>query len=383
MSVVTHQARRRWAAVVAGLGVLAAAPAATSAASSWAVAATSDDGPAPAPSVLVARALASTAVPHSGLAESRGNLGLPDLPRLGDVAARVGGVTRTRVWWAGPTAWRVDVLAATGEQGVYGDGSRTVLWDYERGRLTDVTGAPRVRLPRADDLLPPQAARRLLGGLGPADRLQPLPGRRTVAGRSAPGVRVLPADARSSIGHIDVWLDPVEGLPVEIDVVDTHGVTAMQSRFTTLDLAPPDRSVVTVPAAPGVVHDSTTEPDLVGRIQRTGAWRLPGSLAGLPSSEPIVGGTASYGSGLVRILVLPISPRLAGQTLTAVRSGGGTPLGLPGGEALLVSSGVLDLVVARGSDGQHAYLIAGLVSAQVVTAAARELLASPPPRRSA
>jgi hypothetical protein len=81
--------------------------------------------------------------------------------------------------------------------------------------------------------------------------------------------------------------------------------------------------------------------------------------------------------------MLPISPRLAGQTLTAVRSGGGSSLALPGGEALLVSSGVLDLVVARGADGTHAYLVAGLVSAQVVTAAAGELLANPPPRRSA
>ena len=65
------------------------------------------------------RALASARVPHTGLAESSGSLGLPDVPELETVASQLGGTTRTRVWWAGPATSRVDVLTPTGEQGIY------------------------------------------------------------------------------------------------------------------------------------------------------------------------------------------------------------------------------------------------------------------------
>jgi hypothetical protein len=109
----------------------------------------------PSPQVLMRRALDSARVPHSGLAESTGTLGLPDLPQLSDVASVLGGSTRTRVWWADPSSWRVDVLTPTGEQGNYQAGVRKVMWDYEQSRLTEVIGASRIRLPRADDLLPP------------------------------------------------------------------------------------------------------------------------------------------------------------------------------------------------------------------------------------
>jgi len=386
MSVVTGQARRRWALVAVALVVLAWLPTTASAlaeAVAKARAGSGTAGIAEPPEQTVRRALASGQVPHSGLARSRGNLGLPDLPRLGDVASTLGGVTLTRVWWVDPQAWRVDVLAGTGEQDSYGAAGSTVQWDYESYRLTDLTGSPALRLPRADDLLPPQVARRLLGGVGPGDRLEALPGRRVVAGVVTHGVRIRPSDARSSIGYLEVWVEPAHDLPLAVSVVDTRGATAMESRFTQLDLSRPGADLVTPPTAPGALHDSSTEPDLLARVEHIGAWQLPDRLAGLTSSEPIVGGTATYGSGLIRLVVLPIPLRLAWQTLTAVRAGGGTPLDLPGGEALLVTSGVLDLVVALGEDGRHGYLIAGLVTPQLVTEAARQLLADPPPERNA
>src|SRR4051812_25170187 len=120
MSVVTGQARRRWALVAVALVALAWLPTAASALADTvtrarAGSAASGAGVAEPPAQTVRRALASGQVPHSGLAQSRGNLGLPDLPRLGDVASTLGGVTLTRVWWVDPQAWRVDVLAGTGE----------------------------------------------------------------------------------------------------------------------------------------------------------------------------------------------------------------------------------------------------------------------------
>jgi hypothetical protein len=402
VSVVTRRSRRRWGAVALGVAVLLALLTATSSTLAWAAARSRSTQPAP---VLVQRVLASAARPYSGLAEIRGGLSLPDLPRLGDLVARLGGTTRARVWWAGPPSWRVAQLSLTGEQATYRSGDRLVQWDYEQSRLTDVitlpsdsaagpgsvTGgsrAPSVRLPRTDDLLPPQAARRLLAAVGPGDRVDPLPGARLVAGVSAQGLRVAPGDPRSTIGHVDVWVDPGSGIPVQVTVVDTRGATALTSAFLDLSQESPSAQDVAIPPAPGAVHDSTTTPDLASRIQQVGPWQLPPMLAGLPASSPVVGGTATYGSGLARFIVLPLSGRLSGAVFGAAHDGGAGALKLARGDGLSITSGMLCLVVARGTDGdpgdpQHAYLITGLVSASVLADAAQQLLSHPPPRRSA
>jgi hypothetical protein len=377
VSVVTSQTRRRWATVVAGVVVLACLPIATSTVSS-----TIAERRAPAGAAvqtLLGRALDSGRVPHSGLAQSSGTLGLPDLPQLADVAAVLGDRTRTRVWWAGPQSWRVDVLTPTGEQGIYADRGRTVLWNYEQARLTEVIGTSPVRLPRADDLIPPQAARRLLAGVGSDDRLEALPGRRSVAGVRAEGFRIVPADRRSTIGHIDVWVDRGSGLPVSLDVVDHRGVSALSTEFVDLRLAAPKPAVLRVPSAKGVVHDSSDAPDLAVRIQQFSSRRLldlPDSLAAVPASAPL-DGAGSYGTGLVRFVVLPLPGRLPEQIFDAVRSAGSSDLKLPGGEALLVSSGLINLVVTRTLDQSRSYLLTGLVSDQLLKAAAGQLLRQP------
>lgn len=376
MSVVTQQARRRWAVVAACVAVLLSLPVASSAVASLG----REPGAAAGAQALLRGALASAAVPHSGLAVSTGNLGLPDLREVGDVTARLGGTTRTRVWWAGPQSWRVDVLSATGEQGTYESQGRTVFWDYERDRLTEVVGRPQLRLPRADDLIPPQLARRLLAGVGPRDRLSAIAGRRGVAGLRAEGLRVTPGDARSTIGHIDVWVDPVRRLPVALDVVDVAGTTALSSSFVDLDLAAPPPEPLRVPSAPGADHDVTDELDPLTRVQQYADFRLPvlpGSLAGIASSDPIVGRTGTYGSGLVRFVVVPLPERLAEQVLGAVRSGGGVDLDAAGGESLSVGSGLLNLVVSRRADGRRAFLVAGPVQPDLLADVTAELLELP------
>jgi hypothetical protein len=375
MSVVTRSARIRWAIVASAVGALVCLPTVTTAVVD---AVGGADAGARSPRGWIQHALASTRVPHTGLAESRGNLGLPDVPELESVAAQFGETIRTRVWWAEPDFWRVDVVTPTGEQGTYDAGQSTVLWDYEQSRLTEVLGEPPLRLPRPDDLVPPQAARRLLAAVGPGDAVMALPGSR-VAGVAAVGVRIEPGDPRSTIGRLDVWLDPRSGLPVRLDVVDDAGVTALSSRFTDLDLARPDPAALSPPTAPGATHDWTTAPDLVSRIQQFRAVRLPDSLAGLPAGPYITGGTVTYGSGLTRFAVQPLTGRLAESALDALRTSG-QDLELPGGETRAVTSGPVSLVILRSAGARRGYLIAGLVTPDVLTSAAASLLADPPPR---
>jgi hypothetical protein len=363
--------------VAAGVAVLLCLPVATSTASSAIHSLTSSYAPVPAARELVEKALRSTSVQYTGLAQSTGALGFPDLPQLGDVAAQLGGTTRTRVWWAGSQAWRVAAISPTGEQDIYQHDAQTVLWDYEQARLTAVVGTSPVRLPRADDLLPPQAARRVLGGLGPDDQVTSRPGHRMVAGVRAVGIRIKPGDPRSTIGHVDLWLDPDNGLPVAIEVLDTRGVTAIRSAFLDLSFRAPDAGTLKVPSPPGAIHDVSAAPDLAARLQRFTFFHLPDHLAGLAASTPIVGGTGTYGSGLVAFAVLPLPGRLAGQVLSATRSGGGVDLKLPEGQALLVSSGLVNLVVVRSDDSRRSFLLAGLVSSDVLKQATQELLQLP------
>lgn len=379
MSVVGRGTRWRWVAVALGVAAAIGLPTVVPTAASMLDRA-GQPAARPAPAELVALALASTDVAHEGIAQTRGSLGLPDLPRLGGVPDLLGSTTKTRVWWSSPQSWRVDLLSASGEVDTYGSGTDLVQWDFEDRELTFVVGSDGARLPRADDLLPPQAVRWILTALGPDDELSPLADR-WVAGRSAAGVRVVPADERSTVARVDLWIDVDSGLPVEAHVVGMDGRDALESRFLQLDVTAPDPAVLRPPDPSGVRRDWTSTQDLAAAVDLNAPWRLPDALAGLPASRTVLQGTATYGAGLVRFAVLPLPPDLAGDTLDAAVTAGAVALDVAGGDAVLVTSTVLNAVVARGADRDHAYVLAGFVTPETLETAARELLADPPPRR--
>ncbi len=377
-----RQTRRRWFVVAAGTAAVLAAPTLGTGAVQLARDATRDEAAQRAldvaPRQLLERILGSAGVAHQGVAESRGALGLPDLPRLGDVAGLLGDTTRTRVWWRSPSAWRVDRVTPTGEEGLYAQGRDVLVdWDYERQRIRAVLGTPAARLPRADDLLPPQLGRRLLGGLGPADRVTALPSR-WVADRRAAGLRVEPADGRSTIGAVEVWADPSSGLPLELHVTTRAGRPAITTRWLELDLQEPAAELLRPPAPASASSDITTAPDLVARVDALRRWELPARLAGTGATRSLAGGTATYGEGLARFVVLPLPRGPARDILDAAR-GLAPRRNLPGGEIAAVRSGVLSALAVVGNDGEHAYVLAGLVTPELLEQAAGELLAEPPP----
>lgn len=382
VSVVRRDTALRWVAVAAGTALVVGVPTLGPDAVQAVTRLSSAHRSAPQPRALLALVHGSTRVAFSGLAVSRGGLALPDLPSLSSTASLLGGSTQTRVWWNSPTAWRSDVLTSTGEHDTYGVRDGTVSWDYEDNSLIETLGTPPARLPRADDLLPPQAARRLLSGLGAQDRVSALPGRR-IAGHDALGLRVVPGDSRSTIGHADLWVLPGTGLPVALQLADRSGAIALDTGFLDLQLGPSPASALTPPSAPGADHDTTTAPDIASAISRLARWQLPGTLAGLPGTTSVAAGVATYGQGLVRIVVLPAPSRLAGQLFahgsTPQPGSALTPESVIGGRLAAVGSGLLQAVVAAGNDGRHAYVIAGLVRPEVVRQAALQLLADPPP----
>ena len=371
VSSVRRSALTRWAVVLAGAAVIVASP---SVAAGVASAVSRDT--APAPQVLLQRALRSDAVPHQGLAESRGTLGLPDVRRFGDVAALLGSTTRARVWWSSPSSWRVARLLASGEQDAYAQGPATfVTWDYERNLRRTAIGADSVRLPRVDDLLPPQATRRLLGALAPTDTVTAGAPRR-VAGREAAGLHVVPGSADSTVGSVDVWVDPTSGLPLAVTVRDRQGVASLETSFVDVDLRAPTAADLEPPLPEDARVEVGDAPDLVALVDRYSHQGFPASLAGRPRGAGVLGGTATYGTGLARFVVVPLPPGPAGDVLDAVRLRTKVE-DVPAGRLAVLDSGIVTAAVAVSDAGQGSYLLAGLVTPQVLSAAGKALLTSP------
>jgi hypothetical protein len=343
------------------------------------------------PRQLVAQARASADIAFEGYAETTGSLGLPDLPRLGQVAALLGGTTHARVWWRSPKAWRVDRVTATGESDIYAWHATLHTWDFESRRVQTVVSATPVRLPRVDDLLPPQAARRILAGVTRDDRLVPLPARR-VAGRSADGVRIFPAGTHSTVGRLDMYVDSATGLPLSLQLYPRGSSNAaLSSRFLDVRLVRPGDGVLTPRVPLDVPNPTILVPDLASAVDIYAPFALPAALGTFTRSRNLlsVGGTATYGEGLARFIVLPLTPELGRSAFRAATDGGALPLQTPGGSAVLVGTPLLNAVIARGhrekgppiDDRGRSYLVAGTVDADTLTAAVTALFANPPPPR--
>ncbi|NHA69137.1 LolA-like protein [Phycicoccus flavus] len=373
-TVVTSQARRRWLAVGSGTLLLAT----LLGVGPWLRATVAVEPAGTTPQAVLDRALASADVAFSATGESRGGLALPDLSGFGDLAALLGGTTDTRVWWGGPRRWRVDTVDALGETDTYGQAGSVTTWDYESRRLVTVVGDASARLPRADDLLAPTAARRLLGAVGPGDRISSLPARR-VDGRVTDGVRVEPGDPRSTVAHADVWVDRATGLPLRLAVVGSGGTDALVSELSQVRLGQPDDAVLTPPAAPTARRSVESAPDLVARVAAASPWDMPDRLAGLGAVGPDLAGAPTYGDGLVRVAVLPLPPRTAEDVMRGATSAGSATEEVDGGRIVRIGSNLLNAVVVRGADQWHAYVVTGLVDPALLDAVAADLLADPPP----
>jgi len=383
MGVVRGATAARWALALGGSAVIGLLP--TLVAARPATQATRT------PRQLVAKALDSAHISHEGYVETSGALGLPDLPRLGQVAALLGGTTQARVWWRSPTAWRVDRVTATGESGTYAWHGALHTWDFESHRVQTVVSVSPIRLPRLDDLLPPQAARRILAGLTRDDRLSALPAKR-VAGRSADGVRILPAATHTTVGRVDMYVDSATGLPLSLQLFARGSSNAaLTSRFLDVRLTRPDRGVLTPRTPLDAPTDTVVIPDLASAVDVFAPFALPAHLGSFTRSRNLVtaGGSATYGEGFARFIVLPLSPDLGRSAVAAATAGRGVLQNMSGGSGVLVRSPLLNALIASSDDRmatplprrRRFYLVAGTVDTDTLTAAAKALFDNPPPSR--
>ncbi|MGA8245904.1 MAG: hypothetical protein WB797_03300 [Nocardioides sp.] len=316
---------------------------------------------------LLARIRASGDTTYSGMVETTGRLGLPVSDHFTDVADLLGGDTRLRVWWRGSSDWRVDRLLATGEVDLFHHGGTTITWDYERAEA-QTSVDPAVRLPRDADLLPPALARRALDGAGPRE-VSRLPARR-IAGIAAPGIRLRPADPRTSVDHVDLWADPATGLVLALDAYGAAGQPAISTTFTSITERTPPPAATAFHPAPGLHVRVDNILDIADAADQFAPVRPPAEIAGLAKSASTPEAVGIYGHGLTQLMALPLQARDAGYLADQLRkSGAATSAG-----ALLLRAGPLGVYLVFSHDPfDFAWLLTGMVTDDTLVRAADDL----------
>jgi hypothetical protein len=382
-----YGAAGRWSAVVLGTAALLALPPALRL-----IPASDSDISAPA---LLAKIKASASAGYSGYAEAVGGLRLPLSSQFTALVDLFGERSKLRVWWRGQDDWRVDAITPTGEHDVHQDRLGTWTWDYEDNRAVRAAD-PDVRLPRAADMDPGQLGRRLLSEAD-AREITRLPARR-VAGRDAPGLRLVPADKQTTINRVDVWADPETGVPLRVEV---GGVGLARPVVSTayLDFSAqtpaPGRTGYEPPTGLGIRVDGGTD-DLAARIDSFVSVEPPRELAGYPVRRRVdgLGAIGTYGTGVTVLTAVPLPGRVAGpladtlaktpgvqdnpapplQVSTDGNGSSVTVISPVGGRTMMVTVGPVSLllVFVFGDQGP-AWLLSGTVTADVLRKAGTQL----------
>jgi hypothetical protein len=336
----------RWFVVLAGVALLVALPAVIGA---WPVRARAE-----APADLAA-AIKTSRHAYSGYVQTSGSLALPDLSAIDTTSALLSGSSQMRVWWLDPAAWRVDLLSPTGESDTYGDGSGTWTWDSEARRVRRIDGSPAVRLPRPEDFVPPVLAPRLLAAARP-EELRPAPETR-VAGRSVPGVRIVPGSAATTIDHVDIWADPDNGVALRVAIVPKGGsAPAFESQFGDVSLTAPSRELVTF-TRPAGVRQGRPAPDVVRQVASSSPVKLPPVLAGLARGAGQAGAVATYGDGFDVVTVLGLPAYAVDEAVPDTVPLVDRPWG---GQARVMSTSLLNTMAV--SVNGTAYVLSGAVT---------------------
>ena len=356
-------AGRRWAVVVALVGVLVALPPVIGAlpASDADVSATD----------LRDAALASVAQPFSGYAESAGGLTLPvGSPRFSSVVDLFSDRTQMRVWWRSDTESRVDVVTAGGETSYRADPGGGWIWTYEDERATrDAREA--FHLPIPPDLLPAPLGRRLLAEA--TDEELSRTGAERIAGQDGLGVRVTPPAEASSVDHVDVWVDADSGLPLKVQLYGKDSdLAALDTRFLDLELTEPDRALIAFEPPDGARVSVSEEDGVLERARHALAEEpLPDQLAGL-SRRQVDGAPEAvglYGSGVTLLAVVPVPQGVAFDVADGLRA---DPDSVEQDSGIRTAAGPLSIMVLNGRGGR-AYLVTGTVTLDALGDAAPEL----------
>lgn len=318
----------------------------------------------------------SAAQPYSGYAEADGGLGLPVSGQFDSVTELLGGHTELRVWFRGAGDSRVDTITAFGESDVHTDATGAWTWNYERSRATRVQADdPEVRLPDTADVLPAELGRRLLSQAR-ASEVQRLPVAR-IAGIDAVGLRLHPGQSATSVDHVDVWADPVSGLPLRVEVFGSGASTpAMSTSFLDFSRARPSTQAVSFVAPDRSRVDRSRGFDIASATNEFSDVEVPSTLAGLSRVQHDIGSVGVYGRGVTQLVAAPLWDGLANQISDQLRTAGATEKG----DQQSFTVGPVSALLVNSNTGRS-WLFTGTVKPATLLKAATEITASQSVRR--
>jgi len=320
---------------------------------------------------LAERVQGSHGIGWSGFVESSGALDVPDNESFANLAELLGETNKLRVWWRNEEDWRVDRIRSTGETDLFRQGRYSIRWVFESETAT-ISPVSKVRLPDASDLLPPTLGRSMLQGARDTE-LTSLPPRR-VAGVDAAGLRLVPAEAGTSVRQVDVWVDPQSGLPLQVEL---YGADEKRPVLSTvlreLSVGPPSDGTTRFASAAGVGLNYEESVDVAAAANAFAPVDLPASLGGLSSrtgEDPSAVGI--YGRGPTTLIALPLRRDVAGPLRQRLRESAGvqeTDVGT------VSSVGPVGLLLTPYRREGSRFLLAGTVTQEVLRRAATDLLA--------
>lgn len=326
-----------------------------------------------AASTLLHRVRESRDVAFSGYVESAGSVLLPDNDVLSSLGTLLGETNRMRVWWHDPDSWRVASLRTTGETDLVHSGNRMVRWVYESKQATLLPDVP-VRLPDAADLMPNELVRHAFAGVQ-ASELSRLPARR-VAGRDAPGLRLTPSDPQAGIGRVDVYVDPVSGVPLQAQMFATGSSSpSLTSRFLDFHVGEPAAGVLSFVPPHDAQRRYDDVVDLAAAADRFAARVPPRTLTGLPDRSVSRGSVGVYGRGPTVLLAVPLWSRSADRVRADLRKRPGV---VTVGRGILLEAPPLRLMLAEPEPNGTSWLLAGTVTRRALADAADELARNRP-----
>jgi outer membrane lipoprotein-sorting protein len=217
-----------------------------------------------APEQLVESVMTAAPPALSGTVEINNNLGMPEIPGLGQASGLLAdGTSKLQVWTDGQGRQRVAVPSHNGEMTMINDGS--TVWQWDSQKRTATQSPQRQEKPhKTPQLAPADAARQIVNTLRQSSNVA-VDGTASVAGRDAYELVLTPKPTeRTVLREARIAVDAEKRIPLSVEV-NTNGSDqpALKAGFSELDLSQPDPSLFqfTPPAGTKVERKEHPEKD--------------------------------------------------------------------------------------------------------------------------
>lgn len=276
----------------------------------------------------VAQGTAKPLGPLTATVQQTSDLGLPDLPAVGQQGGGPSLSTSpetTSIWYRDPQHIRVAEQVPAGEKDLRLDGRTLWAWDSKRQTATRYelpahsSQAGSGAGPKSVPELPQSAAAQVLKAIGPTTVVS-VQRNLYVAGRAAYQLSLVPRSSKSLVGSVLIAIDASRHIPLRVAVYSRGSTAAAYSiGFTALSFGTPAASNFSFTPPPGATVKNEAVPGNLKSILG------PAGLGGLPLGSTIVGAAA-----LPKHVVRWNSPRVFVRNrsgkLVILKGGAGKPV---------------------------------------------------------